>query len=134
MKEVKFLTLVEVIDIHNNQIGLYGGKAGIREFKLLLSAINMPKVTFSGQFLHTDLFEMASAYIYHICRDHPFFDGNKRTALVCGLVFLEMNGKAINDPESKLYDAMIGLAGGKIKKKEISELLAILCSKGKKAN
>ncbi|MDI6800525.1 MAG: type II toxin-antitoxin system death-on-curing family toxin [Thermodesulfovibrionales bacterium] len=80
-KEIIFLTLAEVIDIHTDQIEKYGGSMGIRDKNLLYSAIAMPSASFYRTFLHSDIFEMAAAYVYHISQNHPFIDGNKRTAL-----------------------------------------------------
>jgi len=108
-----FLTLAESVEIHKNQIALYGGDLGIRDISLLISALAVPESTFQGQFLHKNLFEMAAAYAYHICMNHPFLDGNKRTALVSALVFLDFNGVQIEDPEGRLYQAMMGVASGK---------------------
>lgn len=85
MKEIEFLTLADILIIHKNQIELYGGEDGIRDISLLLSALAMPNSTFNGNYLHSDIFHMAAAYIYHICKNHPFIDGNKRVALVAGL-------------------------------------------------
>ncbi len=92
MKEPLFLTLAEVIEIHNDQIKRYGGSAAIRNIGLLQSAIAQPPASFSGQWLHGDIFMMAAAYAFHICGNHPFIDGNKRTALASALVFLRLNG------------------------------------------
>jgi death on curing protein len=122
-KEIVFLTLAEVIDIHTDQIERYGGISGIREMNLLSSAVSMPRATFQKDFLHADIFEMASAYAYHICQNHPFIDGNKRTALACALVFLELNGISIFDPGGRLYDAMMALASGNLKKNEFANIL-----------
>ena len=88
MKSLFFLTLSEVIDIHGNQIELYGGQKGVRDIGLLQSALAQPEASFAGQWLHEDIFLMAAAYAFHICQNHPFFDGNKRTALASALVFL----------------------------------------------
>jgi len=77
LKEPVFLELDEVIEIHHNQIELYGGPAGIRDIELLKSAITMPPATFGGEYLHKNLYEMAAAYLFHIARNHPFIDGNK---------------------------------------------------------
>lgn len=67
-----FLTLGEVLEIHRDQIERYGGKSGIRDMALLKSALAMPSAAFGGRYLHTDLFEMAAAYLFQIVRDHPF--------------------------------------------------------------
>lgn len=122
-REIEFLTLAEAVEIHKNQIELYGGETGIRDFSLLNSAVYFPQTTFEGEFLHSNLFDMAAAYIYHISQNHPFIDGNKRAALVCGLVFLDFNGIEIYDPSGLLYRMMMKVASGKSNKKEISGLL-----------
>ena len=126
MKEITFLTLAEVLDIHADQIERYGGSSSIRHINLLSSAVAMPYAFFQDKFLHTDLFEMAAAYAFHISQNHPFIDGNKRTALATALVFLELNGISISDPEGKLYDAMISLASGNLDKAGFAALLVQL--------
>lgn len=123
MEDFSFLTLAEVIAIHAGQIERYGGGAGIRDIGLLSSAIAVPYASFSGTFLHADVFEMAAAYAFHICQNHPFIDGNKRTALASALVFLEMNGIGLSDPQGKLYHAMISIASGELNKSEFSKIL-----------
>jgi death on curing protein len=116
VKDILFLTLAEVIEIHTDQIKRYGGSSGIRDIHLLSSAVAMPYASFQNQFLHADIFEMAAAYAFHISRNHPFVDGNKRTALATALVLLELNGISLSDPEENLYDAMISLSSGNIDK------------------
>ena len=123
MKDILFLTLAEVVDIHCNQIKLYGGLPGIRDINLLSSAIAMPHASFHGEYLHNDIYEMAAAYAFHIGKNHPFVDGNKRTALVSALVFLELNGISISDSQGKLYDAMLDLSTGKLNKSEFASIL-----------
>ena len=111
-KSIDFITLAEVIEIHKNQITLYGGRDGIRDINLLSSALAMPRATFDGKYLNKDLFEMAAAYAYHLCQNHPFVDGNKRVGLVAALVFLEFNGIEVDDPRGLLYNAMMNIAKG----------------------
>lgn len=123
MKDILFLTLAEVIDIHSNQMRLYGGLPGIRDINLLSSAIAMPHASFHGEYLHNDICEMAAAYAFHISKNHPFVDGNKRTALVSALVFPELNGISISDSQGKLYDAMLDLSTGKLNKSEFASIL-----------
>ena len=123
MKKILFLTLAEVIEIHNDQMQKYSGHAGIRDINLLSSAAAMPYASFSGKFLHDDIYEMAAAYAFHISQNHPFIDGNKRTALSSALVFLEMNGVSLSDPEGKIYEAMISLSAGKMNKKDFATIL-----------
>ncbi len=114
------------MEIHKDQVERYGGHPGIRDNDLLCSAVAGPEATFSGKYLNTDLFEMAAAYIYYICQDHPFIDGNKRTALATGLVFLELNGVTITDNKGILYAAIMELATERIGKTDISQLLRSL--------
>jgi len=123
MKTPIFLTLAEVINIHSNQIELYGGQNGVRDFGLLQSALAQPEASFSGQWLHEDIFLMAAAYAFHICQNHPFFDGNKRTALASALVFLELNHISLDDPKNKLLEAMLNMAKGKLSKQQFAQIL-----------
>jgi len=123
MKKIEFLTLAEVTEIHADQIEHYGGTAGTRDINLLSSAVAMPYASFSGNFLHRDIYEMAAAYAFHISQNHPFIDGNKRTALASALVFLDVNGISISDSEGKLYEATMDIASGKLKKEEFANIL-----------
>ena len=121
MTDVRFLTLAEVSLIHQDQVTRYGGSFGLRDSSLLGSAIAMPESSFSGDYLHKDLFQMASAYLFHICQNHPFIDGNKRAGLASSLVFLDLNGLSIDATDDELYDLVIGVATGALKKNDISE-------------
>ena len=126
MSKPVYLTLAEVIDIHNNQIDLYGGRPGTRDLGLLQSAVAQPEASFGGEWLHEDIFAMAAAYAFHICKNHPFVDGNKRTALASALVFLEMNGISLEDPKQKLLGAMLSMAQGKLSKQQFAQVLRVL--------
>ena len=123
MLEPRFLTLAEVIEVHTDQITRYGGQDGVRDFGLLESALAQPEASFAGAWLHRDLHHMAAAYAFHLCQNHPFIDGNKRTALACALVFLEFHGVSIGDPKGLLRDAMRDIASGKMSKSEFARLL-----------
>ena len=125
-KDPLFLTLAEVIEIHKDQIVRYGGSDGIRNLHLLQSALSQPEASFGGVWLHEDLFEMAAAYTFHISQNHPFLDGNKRTALATALIFLEINGISILDPHQKLFEAVIKLASSKLSKKQFAGVLKSL--------
>ncbi len=118
--ELSFLSLSEVLEIHQDQIDRYGGSAGIRDIDLLKSAIGMPSTTFGGGFLHTDIYEMASAYLFYIVNNHPFIDGNKRTGAVSALVFLLLNGYSFNASEKKLADIVLEIAQGLLNKSDIT--------------
>lgn len=92
------------------QLESYGGATGIRDRGLLESAVMMPQASFGGDYVHAGVFEMAAAYAFHISENQPFVDGNKRTALVSALVFLDWHQIEISDPQGELYGAMISLA------------------------
>ena len=86
------LTVEIVRDIHAEAIARFGGLAGVRERALLESAVAAPQATLGGQSPFADLTEVAAGYLFYICRNHPFVDGNKRAALGACLVFLRLNG------------------------------------------
>ena len=109
---MKFLSLSEVLEIHNDQISRYGGTSGIRELPKLKSALGMPAATYDGEFLHTDVFEMAAAYLFHLVKNHPFLDGNKRAGAVAALTFLLLNGYECEAPEDDLVDLVLDVVGG----------------------
>lgn len=108
-----FLTLGEIVEIHRDQIARYGGTPGIRDLGLLQSAAAMPHSGSLGEYFHSFPFEMAAAYLFHLVKNHPFFDGNKRVGAVAALVFLELNGRDLRVPEDKLADLVLGVAEGK---------------------
>lgn len=114
--DVEFLGLDEVLALHSDQIRRYGGRRGIRDLALLRSALAMPETTYDDQFLHTSLSEMAGAYLFHIVRNHPFIDGNKRTGLIAALAFLGLNDlELVADPD-ELTDLVRGVADGSVSK------------------
>jgi len=80
-----------VLAIHEEVLIAHGGRAGLRDKALLLSAVSAPKATSGGEPIMTDPVEVAAAYLYYLCNNHPFVDGNKRTALASCLVFLSEN-------------------------------------------
>ena len=123
MTEPLFLTLDEVLGIHADQIRRYGGSPGLRDLGLLQSALGMPETTFEGEFLHGTLFEKAAAYLFHIARNHTFLDGNKRTALMCALVFLGLNDRRLEADPKALYELVDGVATGSVDKAELAVFL-----------
>ncbi|MFH1643864.1 MAG: type II toxin-antitoxin system death-on-curing family toxin [bacterium] len=123
MNKISFLTLEEILQIHNDIITNFGGASGLRDLGLLLSAIHMPKSSFSGNFLHPDIYEMSAAYIFHIIKNHPFIDGNKRTGLISGILFLENNQIKLKLSQRKLFNLGLDVANSKLNKKAISGIL-----------
>ena len=121
-----FLSVDEVLYLHEVQLSRYGGGSGLRDLGALESAVAMPRASFDGDLLHSDLFAMAAAYAFHIAQNQPFVDGNKRTGLAAALVFLDLNGVTIDDPEHRLYDAMLEVAEHRMDKTGLASLLAAL--------
>ena len=109
---MRFLTLSELLMILEDQIRNYGGAYGVRDLKLLESAIYMPESSFNGKYLHESIPAMTAAYAYHICQNHSFIDGNKRVALASSLVFLDINGYEFNCNKEKLYNEIMNVAKG----------------------
>ena len=128
----RFLSLSGALLILQDQIRCYGGSYGVRDLSLLSSALAMPLASFEGQLLHETVFDQAAAYAFHICQNHPFIDGNKRTALACALVFLDLNGIELEDPRGELYSLMMGIASGKRAKTDASDLSRKLSKKKRK--
>ncbi len=118
---IDFLQVADVLLLHSDQIDRYGGGLGVRDMGLLESAVAQPQASFGGEYLHVDLFEMAAAYLFHITKNHPFLDGNKRAGAVSALVFLDTNGIEIDAPKGSIYDLTIAVATGQAGKTEIAE-------------
>jgi death-on-curing protein len=91
----------------------------------------MPAVTYGGEFLHTDIYEMTSAYLFHIVKNHPFVDGNKRTGTVAALVFLALNGYDFNASEDDLTEAVVQLAKGNMDKAALAAFIRKWTAKSK---
>lgn len=125
-----FLSVEDVVQIHDEQIAAYGGATSVRDQGLLESAVAMPRASFGEAYLHEDLAHMAAAYAFHIAQNQPFLDGNKRTGLAAALVFLDLNGFTILDLQERLYDAMIAIAERRMDKDGLAELLRELSMQG----
>ena len=123
MSEPKFLTMEQVLAIHQTQLEMFGGQDGIRDQATLESAIAQPETGFGDQYFHTFPFGMAAAYAFHIAENQPFVDGNKRTALDCALTFLEGNGITIEDPKMALFQAMVDMGNRRLTKEGLAEFL-----------
>ena len=123
--EPLFLTLEEVVAIHRDQIERYGGSLGVRDWGLLKSAVAMPPAAFGGQYLHTDLSEMAAAYLFHIVQNHPFIDGNKRVGAVAADVFLALNDTALVANEDDYAELVLAVARGETSKSAVAEFFRV---------
>jgi death on curing protein len=118
-----FFTLDEVLAIHGHQIREYGGASGIRDASLLESALAMPAATFDDELLHLTIFEQAAAYLFHLVKNHPFIDGNKRVGLATSLAFLRLNNVRIHATDDELVDVVLGVAEGRLSKAEVAVFL-----------
>lgn len=118
--EPDFLSLEKILEIHQIQIREFGGSSGVRDIGLLQSAMAMPAAQFGGQFLHSNLHEMAAAYLCHIALNHPFVDGNKRVAVMAADIFLLMNGVLLTVRETEMVELGLEVAQRKIEKPEIA--------------
>jgi death-on-curing protein len=123
VKEPAFLTLDEVLALHADQVERYGGAAGVRDLGLLESALAAPRATFGGGLLHATLPEMAAAYLFHLVRNHPFVDGNKRAGLAAGIAFLGLNDLWLEAGEDELVGLVVGVAEGEVGKAEVAVFL-----------
>lgn len=117
----QFLALDDVFESHAEQVAVYGGSGGIRDIGLLESAVAQAEAMFGGQYLHTDLFEMAAAYLFHLVKNHPFVDGNKRVGLESALLFLEINGQSIETTDEALVEIVLQTAMGQMTKHQIAD-------------
>ncbi len=122
-----FLSLEEVLEIHRQQIEYYGGASGVRDLSLLESAIAQPQATYSDEFLHTSLPAMAAAYLFHICRNHPFVDGNKRVAANTAITFLLINGWEPTFSEDALVDTVLAVAASSMTKEGLVQFFEAHC-------
>ncbi len=124
-RELKHPTVEAVLAIHDEVLAAHGGAAGLMSRKLLESAVAAPQATMMGQLRISEPIEVAGAYFYYLCSNHPFVDGNKRVALATCLVFLSENGLL---PEEALdVDAWenltLAVAAGLLSRDEITETL-----------
>lgn len=118
-----FLSLDEVFALHADQISRYGGDTGVRDLALLQSALAMPQARFGGEWLHPSLAEMAAAYLFHLVRNHPFVDGNKRAGLICAIAFLGLNDAEVVATPDDLLEVVLGVAEGRTGKAQLAVFL-----------
>jgi len=123
------LSVENVLEIHEKAILRFGGSSGLRDSALLESAIAAPQATFGGRSPYKDLAEVAAAYLFYLCRNHPFLDGNKRVALGSCLVFLRLNGMEPADDGPEWEELSLGVAASVIDREEATVRLPKLLKK-----
>lgn len=114
MQNIRFLDIDEVIQINKGQILLFGGLHGVRDKGLLESAVYDAQSSFGGKYLYQDIYHMAAGYAYGITKNHPFIDGNKRTGIICSLIFLKYNEIELEFEQEELYKLGIDIATSKL--------------------
>ncbi len=124
MMDPVFLDVDHILVIHHRVVEEFGGDPGLRDRGLLESAVAMPRATFGGEFLHPRLSDMAAACHFHLCRNHPFLDGNKRVAVAAAEVFLLINGHELTAPDEALLKLTMGVADGTVSKDEVLRFFA----------
>jgi death-on-curing protein len=122
-----FLSLDEVPEIHQQQIERYGGSSGIRDAAGLESAIATPQATFGGEFLHRSIPAMAAAYLFHLCQNHAFIDGNKRAGANAAITFLLVNDWEPTFDANELVELVLAVASGRIAKLDLIQIFESRC-------
>ena len=122
MNEPIWLDVEILIDLHAEQLALFGGPDGIRDQGMLESALGRPINKFT--YGETDLAALAAAYAFGIARNHPFVDGNKRTALASMIVFLGLNRSDLDALQEAATAIMLGLAAGEITEDVLARWIA----------
>jgi death-on-curing protein len=123
------LTVEIVREIHAETIARFGGSDGIREIALLESAVAAPQASFGGKSPYQDLAEVAAAYLYYLCKNHPFSDGNKRAALGACIVFLRLNGVAPGGDGPEWEDLVMAIAASNLDRDQATSRLRDLLPK-----
>lgn len=116
-----WVDLQVVLAIHDEQVAEHGGASGVRDRGLLESALARPQSL--AAYSNPDLADLVVAYAAAISRNHPFVDGNKRTAWVVAETFVELNGHEIDADDASVYPQMLALAEGRLEEKEFAAWL-----------
>ena len=123
MKDYIFLEFDRVVQLNKLASKTFGGSYGIRDRELIESAVNQPKASFGGQYLHENKYQMAAAYYYHISQCQGFLDSSKRTGFLALFAFLKLNGCDLTIPDDYLWPILIEVANGQKDKSNLAEFL-----------
>jgi death on curing protein len=124
MKEPIWIGVLEILVLHDLQLATFGGAAGVRDHGLLESALARPRNLLMYRRKKLSQARLAAAYAFGIIRNHPFIDGNKRTALVISFAFLEVNGVEISASEEETYHMFVDLAAGRVSEEQLAEWIS----------
>lgn len=126
------LTVDIVCEIHAEAIKRFGGLDGVRDENLLASAVLTPQSSFGGKSPYADVIEVAAAYLFYLCGNHPFFDGNKRTAMMAAIVFLRLNGIEPPPDSDEWEEFVLDVAASKIDRDATTQRLRKLLKRLRK--
>lgn len=121
-KEPNLVAASVVLAIHDEQVAEHGGGAGVRDEGLLESALSRPRNLFGYE--NSGLPQLAAAFAYAICKNHPFIDGNKRTSLVVAELFLALNGQALDATDVECVVVWQKLAAGEMDEQSLAQWFA----------
>jgi death on curing protein len=127
-RHIYHLSVANVLEIHSEAISQFGGSDGIREMALLESAVAAPQASFGGESVYTDLLEVAAAYLFFLCRNHPYVDGNKRAALGSCIVFLRLNGIEPQSDSQSWEELTLDVAVSRLDRDQTTQRLRALAS------
>jgi death on curing protein len=123
------LSVETVREIHAEALRRFGGSDGVRDENLLASAALTPQSSFGGKSPYADIVEIAAAYLFYLCGNHPFIDGNKRTAMMAAIVFLRLNGIEPTPDNDEWESLVLDVASSKIDRDETTRRLRKLLRK-----
>jgi death-on-curing protein len=126
------LTVDIVKQIHEAVIEEFGGLRGVRDEGLLSSAVAAPQATVAGRSPYADLLEVAAAYLYYLCRNHAFNDGNKRVAMASSIVFLRLNGVEPASDAPEWESMMLDIAASRLDREQTTRQLRKLVPPARK--
>jgi death-on-curing protein len=126
------LTIETVREIHAEALARFGGSDGVRDENLLASAVLAPQSNFGGKSPYADIIEVAAAYLFYLCGNHPFIDGNKRTAMMAAIVFLRLNGIEPAPDSGEWEEFVLELASSKLDRDATTRRLRKLMKRPRK--
>ncbi len=122
-KKIHFLNVAQVLLIHDQMVRKFGGSFGVRDLGLIESAVARPQATFSSEYLYKTIFDKAAALLQSLLKNHPFIDGNKRTALTSAGVFLRLNGFKLQNNHQEEVEFAVNVDNEHLPVEQISKWL-----------
>lgn len=122
-KKLIFLSTPQVLFIHTRAVERFGGSHGIRDLGLVESAVARPQAGFGGEYLYISIFDKAAALFQSLLKNHPFVDGNKRTALSSASLFLKKNGYRLTNNHQEEVEFAVRVDNGNLTVEQISKWL-----------